>query len=463
MLSIYNNEINQAHTVEITMRKELLLLALHQERFERTNKYILHLQDILNQIATPTNLQLVQNLATNPNFCQGFICYRNSIFNNNGTNLEITTQIYEVSLESRTLLTCTLLQNNGISAYHNQLSIEKDNSYFMQNENLPKLEIEPALQTKSSIPRKATDRDFLAENILLLYKSNNLAIQCLNHQELLIDNTPYTCNNKTLEWFSIPEVIRDQKTNKILSGHNMFRATMLTHSLKNDFQPIDVTNLLIQPFDPTPLDNLITFFKQSDYIQISVFSSLGALAFIVLCCLPCIGALVCKPKCLLTIYNKCAKKIRKSRVIVNTSNENPDNDNDIPLVQAPAPAASAPAEDQQPNNVTQPTERHAFDRVHLEQILALTQQMKRTNAHANTLEIRNRQLEQQLNEQNQLIDVSPYAVARVQPSAPMPNDTEDNNDSYLYSLSQADMILDSRAKASMNLKLAARNKNENQN
>ena len=101
---------------------------------------------------------MIQNLATNENYCQGFIY--------NGTNLEVTTQIYEVSLESRTLLTCTLLQNNKISAYHNQLAIEKDSSYIMINENLPNLEIKPSLQTKSSIPRQTTDRDFLAENIL---------------------------------------------------------------------------------------------------------------------------------------------------------------------------------------------------------------------------------------------------------------------------------------------------------
>ena len=279
------------------------------------------------------------------------------------------------------------------------------------------------LETIPAITRQTTDRDFLGENILLLYKANKLAIQCINLQELLIDQTPYVCTNNTLEWFPIPQEIRDKTTGKILSGHNMFRTSMLTHNLK------------------------------SDLVQSSVFASLGAFTFILICCLPCLGALICKPKCLVSVYSRCVKKARKSSVAVPT-NDIRDTVSDTLLAEPSAPEPSAPAANQQPP-MSSPNEND-----HLEQLQAMSRQMAMSSIKATNMQIKNRQLEQQIKEQNRLVNPYEDSYNIESHTAPVSNDLNDSNDRRVLLVNQAGMILDNRAQPNWH-RLATRDMQQN--
>ena len=147
--------------------------------FNRAHVHLVQLKcKLLDKVRTPTALNFVQALSTNQDFCSAFECYRNSHFTSSGSTLQITTQKYTLSLQPRTLLTCTLLHNNMLSAYHNQLCRIKDGKYIREDTKLPALAISTQDQTSHNIARYPMPSDLLDDNILLIYDNTKMAVQC---------------------------------------------------------------------------------------------------------------------------------------------------------------------------------------------------------------------------------------------------------------------------------------------
>ena len=160
-------KIDTDMSAETTTRKKLIASQISQQFSNKKTTFINKLQELLDKVITPPALHFVHALSTNPEHCSAFECYRNSHFTSSGATLQITSQRYSLSLQQKTLLTCTLLHNNMLSAYHNQLCTVKDNLYYTQSD-LPPLPIATEDQ-KDFIARRPRDSDLLGKNILLIF------------------------------------------------------------------------------------------------------------------------------------------------------------------------------------------------------------------------------------------------------------------------------------------------------
>ena len=104
MVKEYMTEINEEHDDNIKFRQNALASRLGLESDKITNNYLRRLTQLLAEIRVPDNLLLMSNLASMPQYCVGFTCYRNTIFNVNGNVVTATTQLHELTLEHRILL-----------------------------------------------------------------------------------------------------------------------------------------------------------------------------------------------------------------------------------------------------------------------------------------------------------------------------------------------------------------------
>ena len=259
MVKEYMAEMGEEHDDHIKFRQNALAARLGLESDRITTNYLRHLTQLLAEIRIPDNLLLMSNLASTPQYCVGFICYRNTIFNVKGSVITATTQKYELSLQRRILLTCNIVQPNKLSIYHNTLAtIEKD-FYIPEDKILPKLSIDPIHQAKSNIPRKPSLNELLSENILILYKDTKIAAQCIKPQHLIFDGTPYLCMNNTLEWFDPPRTIQDKESMETIYGHTNFKSQLLTIPLQPEFDMIDISDLVEVPFNQTHFEKLQHF------------------------------------------------------------------------------------------------------------------------------------------------------------------------------------------------------------
>ena len=112
-----------------------------------------------------------------------------------------------------------------------------------------------------------------------------IALQCLIPQLLLIDAVEFSCNNITLQWFAVPEMIRDAKTQNVLSNQNHFKGKLISWNLQYAYQPPDIDSLLIKQFKQSNVDKIKTFFTETHPQKIGIFSGLGVVAILILCSL----------------------------------------------------------------------------------------------------------------------------------------------------------------------------------
>ena len=84
MVKEYLTEINEEHDDNIKFRQNALASRLGLESDKITNNYLRRLTQLLAEIRVPDNLLLMSNLAAMPQYCVGFNCYRNTIFNVDG-------------------------------------------------------------------------------------------------------------------------------------------------------------------------------------------------------------------------------------------------------------------------------------------------------------------------------------------------------------------------------------------
>ena len=190
--------MGQEHDENIKFRQNALAARLSIESDRATTNYLRQLTELLAEIQIPDDLLLMSNLVSKNNYCVGFICYKNTIFNVNDNKIKATTQKYELSLKNRILLTCSIVQPNKLSIYHNTLATIENGFYIPESKILKKLSIDPVEQAISNIPRKSSLNELLVNNIIILYTESKIAAQCFVPQHLLLDNKPYLCMNNSL-------------------------------------------------------------------------------------------------------------------------------------------------------------------------------------------------------------------------------------------------------------------------
>ena len=178
--SMYTLEGNIDSEVDETQlnRKRLIAAQMNQLFLNKKTIHIVKLQELLDKVRTPPALHFVQALSTNPDYCSAFECYRNSHYTSSGTTLQITTQKYTLSLQPRTLLTCTLLHNNMLSAYHNHLCRIKDGKYIPEDTKLPALAISTLDQSSHNIARYPTPSDLLDSAYLRQHQDGSPMPSC---------------------------------------------------------------------------------------------------------------------------------------------------------------------------------------------------------------------------------------------------------------------------------------------
>ena len=187
------------------------------------------------------------------------------------------------------------MSNNRISAYHHGLAFKDGEFYKFEDKSLPPLNVSPEKQQLANNPRKILSSDLLDKNILILYRNEQVALQCLQAQLLLIDQIEFRCDNITLQWFGVPEMIRDKESGTILSTQTHFRNELLSWDLKDDYNPPDINTLLIKKFQESHLEKIRTFFTDTSPKRITFFSGLGVLVILILCS-PLIYFLWTKPR-----------------------------------------------------------------------------------------------------------------------------------------------------------------------
>ena len=123
-----------------------------------------------------------------------------------------------------------------------------------------------------------------------------MAVQCLNPQELIIDNQPFLCTNISLQWQREPTSIKDAKTEKMILGHRQYKSSALNWNLKMDFARMNIDNLLLKPINGSLLSDVSTFFQDSNIYHVPIFGSIGVMLILVLC-IPCMICLCCPACC----------------------------------------------------------------------------------------------------------------------------------------------------------------------
>ena len=88
---------------------------LVQEAQGRKTTFLQKIGALSANIAIPPEIELLEILAREPEFCNSFSCYRNSIFKIEQGQIKVITQKYNLHLQPRILLSCALIQNNKLS------------------------------------------------------------------------------------------------------------------------------------------------------------------------------------------------------------------------------------------------------------------------------------------------------------------------------------------------------------
>ena len=219
----YENKIGELTSAELKSETASIVHTLVQEAESRKTTFLQKIGALSLNLAIPPEIELLEILAREPEFCNSFSCYRNSIFKIEQDQIKVITQKYNLHLQPRILLSCALIQNNKLSAYHHGLAHIKGDFYLFEDKNLPKLHISPEKQHLAHNPRKFLPDDLIAKNVLVLYNGEMMAFQCLQAQLLSIDDMDYRCDNITLKWYHNPRVIKDKQSGKILSSHTQIR------------------------------------------------------------------------------------------------------------------------------------------------------------------------------------------------------------------------------------------------
>ena len=142
----YENTIGSLSSAELTSEKASIITTLVKEAQSRKNTFLQKIGILSAKVQIPQEIIMIEILAREPNYCSSFSCYKNSISKIEQGKLQVITQKYDLHLQPRTLLSCALLPNNQLSAYHHGLAYRDGDLYSFQDKSLPPLHISPEKQ-----------------------------------------------------------------------------------------------------------------------------------------------------------------------------------------------------------------------------------------------------------------------------------------------------------------------------
>ena len=134
---------------------------LVQEAESRKTTFLQKIGALSLNLAIPPEVELLEILSREPEFCNSFYCYKNSIFKIEQDHIKVITQKYKLHLQPRILISCALIKNNKLSAYHHGLAQIEGDFWLFEDKNLPKLHISPEKQHLAHNPRKFLQDDLL--------------------------------------------------------------------------------------------------------------------------------------------------------------------------------------------------------------------------------------------------------------------------------------------------------------
>ena len=150
----YENKIGDLTSAELKSETASIVHTLVQEAESRKTTFLQKIGALSLNLAIPPEVELLEILAREPEFCNSFSCYRNSIFKIEQDQIKVITQKYKLHLQPRILISCALIQNNKLRAYHHGLAHIEGDFYLFEDKNLPKLHISPGKQHLAHNPRK---------------------------------------------------------------------------------------------------------------------------------------------------------------------------------------------------------------------------------------------------------------------------------------------------------------------
>ena len=295
-------------TAEQKLEQNIITVQMSNFLMTQQTIYLASLQQIHDAIRSPPRLDFIQHLATNPNFCSAFACFKKTTFQLKDRTLKITTQKYSISLQTQALLTCSLLHGNRVSIYHNMQCSITEKFYHPNDKRLSPLPISLLEGEKQNIPRKTDSADLLKDNIIVLFNKNQQAFQCLTPTHLIIDGKDTLCTNQTLQWGDKPNTVVLKETGERILEHVNFKSTHITWNLQTPSPTRDISNLLLKPFNQTLLHDVKHFFKSVDKHHMAIF---GSVIFAILTCF-------CVPVCCCYYCSSFLKALTKRCLNWNT-------------------------------------------------------------------------------------------------------------------------------------------------
>ena len=111
----YEDKIGELTAAELKSETASIVHTLIQEAESRKNTFLQKIGSLSSNLATPAEVELLEILSREPEFCNSFYCYKNSIFKIEQDHIKVITQKYELHLQPKILISCALIKNNKLS------------------------------------------------------------------------------------------------------------------------------------------------------------------------------------------------------------------------------------------------------------------------------------------------------------------------------------------------------------
>ena len=126
-----NTKIGSLGQTERATQALEMSMHLTQSMGQQVQSYKNKLERLSENIKTPAEISIVQNLLQAQRYCSELVCYSDANFKFNDNVLTSSFLAKPISLSKKTFFSCTLSSHNLTSIYHNALGQVKDDLFFL--------------------------------------------------------------------------------------------------------------------------------------------------------------------------------------------------------------------------------------------------------------------------------------------------------------------------------------------
>ena len=160
----------------------------HAHMLESSRLYIARMIHIDSNIFPPNKLDLTINLLSNNRYCRNLFCYQHTQFQLNKDKLSSKTEKIKLKLSPYIHISCTILNKDRTSLFHNELFRLDKGHLRAKNPSLPNLTISVLYNPKIDTLTKKIKKDFfLHDSIFPVFHLKKVAFLCLTPQILNIN------------------------------------------------------------------------------------------------------------------------------------------------------------------------------------------------------------------------------------------------------------------------------------